>query len=114
MAPGKLGVSGNKKNMGDKDNKITVHVNIAGPIDGKPFTFSCTVELRAGDSIKKLLKKADTLAETSVRKPFKKAFRQGVDPVLLLNGERIDLSRGKKRSLQDGDMVSVVITIGGG
>jgi molybdopterin converting factor small subunit len=100
--------------MGDKDNKITVHVKIAGPIDGKPFTFSGTVELSPGDSIKKLLKKADTLAETRVHKPFKKAFRQGVEPVLLLNGEGIDLSRGKNRALKDGDQVSVVVAIGGG
>ncbi len=94
--------------------KITVQIKIAGPIDGRSVALSGTVELRQGDSIKKLLKKADALAETKSHKPFRKAFRQGVSPVILLNGERIDLNEGKNRTLKEGDEVSVIVAIGGG
>lgn len=95
-------------------HKITVQVKIAAPIDGKSVTFSGTVELRQGDSIKKLLKKADALTETKSHKPFRKAFRQGVSPVILLNGERIDLTEEKDRTLKEGDEVSVIVAIAGG
>ena len=94
--------------------KITVQVKIAGPIDGKTITFSGTVDLRPGDSIKKLLKKADALPETKSHKPFRKAFRQGVRPVILLNGERIDYPEEKDRALKNGDEVSVIVAIAGG
>ena len=98
----------------EKGKKISIQVKIVGPIDGRSVALSGTVELRQGDSIKKLLKKADTLAETKEIKPFKKAFRQGADPILLLNGERIDLSEGKDRTLKHGDQVSVIVAIAGG
>ncbi len=97
-----------------KRKRITVQVRIAGPIDGKTVTFSGAVELRPGDSIRKLLKKADTLAETKAHKPFQRAFRQGPDPVLLLNGERIERSEEKNHPLKHGDQVSVIVALAGG
>jgi hypothetical protein len=95
-------------------HKITVHVKIAGPIGGRSVIFSGMLTMRAGDSIEKLLKEADTFPETRSHRPFQKAFQQGAAPILLLNGERVDLSNKNKPALKDGDSVSVVVAIGGG
>ena len=95
-------------------NKITVHVKIAGPIDGRSVTLSGTVELGQGGTIKQLLKKADALPQAKGHKPFSKAFRQKVSPIVLLNGERIALPEEKDRILKEGDEVSVIVALAGG
>ena len=48
------------------------------------------------------------------KKFFKKMLRLPSPPVLLLNGENLDLKEGLKRKLSDGDEISLIMPMAGG
>jgi molybdopterin converting factor small subunit len=94
--------------------KITVRVRIMGPIDGQSVNASGTVFLKEGDTVKKLFKQVDAALDLKKQKPFRRAFKQGIRPVVLLNGDRIDLPQEENCGLTDGDEISVILAVAGG
>ena len=97
-----------------QNTRITVHIKLAGPIDGRSLNISGTVALGRGDSLKRLFREADALLGEEGQRPFTRAFRQGVLPIVLVNGERIDFPGKKDRLLAEGDEVSIIVALGGG
>lgn len=84
-----------------------------GPVNGQSVKTSGTVQLKEGDTVKRLFNRAD--AALGLRqKPFKQAFRQGIRPVVLLNGDRLEIPEEGGRHLADGDEVDVILTVAGG
>ncbi|NNG08391.1 MAG: MoaD/ThiS family protein [Desulfobacteraceae bacterium] len=94
--------------------KITVRVRIVGPLGGLSVDTSGTIQLKAGDTVKRLFNRADAALGLRGQKPFKQAFRQGIRPVVLLNGDRLEIPEEGGRCLADGDEVSVILTVAGG
>jgi len=94
--------------------KITVKARLAGYIDGKSVDVSGMVGLKSGDTVEKFFKKADAALGLKSRKPFKRSFKQGIIPVVLLNGDRLEPQEDSGRLLADGDEISVILTIAGG
>lgn len=94
--------------------KITVRVRIVGPVDGQSVDTSGTIQLKAGDTVKRLFNRADEALGLRGQKPFKQAFRQGIRPVVLLNGDRLEIPEEGGRCLEDGDEVNVILTVAGG
>ena len=94
--------------------KITVRARLAGYIDGESVDISGMVDLKSGDSVEKFFKKADAALGLKSRMPFKRCFKQGIIPVVLLNGDRFELHENSSRLLADGDEISVILTIAGG
>ena len=94
--------------------KITVRVRIVGPVDGQSVDAAGTIQLKAGDTVKRLFNRADAALGMRGQKPFKQAFRQGIRPVVLLNGDRLEIPEEAERCLADGDEVSVILTVAGG
>lgn len=43
-----------------------------------------------------------------------KAIRRGAQPVIMINGNRVDLPAGLDTGLQPGDQISVISPLGGG
>lgn len=91
-----------------------MRVRIVGPMDGKSLNTSGTIQLREGDTVKKLFKCADTALGIKGAKPFKQVYKQRLRPVVLLNGDRLEVPDEGDRRLADGDEVSVVMTLAGG
>jgi molybdopterin converting factor small subunit len=77
-------------------------------------TASGAVRLKEGDTIRKLFYRADAALGLRGKKPFKLAFRQGIRPVVLLNGDRLEIPEEGGRRLADGDEVNVILTVAGG
>ena len=98
----------------DQGIRITVRARIVGHIDGRPVHASGEVELKAGNTIREFFKRADASMGLKKQKPFKRAFKQGVRPVVLLNGDRIELPEEGTHALSDGDEVSVILALAGG
>ena len=94
--------------------KITVRARIVGQFDGQPVNASGMVGLKAGDNVKKFFKKADAALGLKGRKPFRRAFNQGIRPVALLNGDRLELPEESARPLSDGDEISIILPVAGG
>jgi molybdopterin converting factor small subunit len=95
-------------------SEIRVRVRIAGLIDGHPLNAASTVELRHGATVKDLFKSADKAPAFNARRPFRRLFRQGIIPVILVNGDRLELPGDLSRRLGDGDQVSVILAVAGG
>ena len=94
--------------------RITVRVRIVGPVGSQSINTSGTVQLKAGDTVKRLFNLADAALGLKGQKPFKQALRQGIRPVVLLNGDRLEIPEEAGRCLSDGDEVSVILTVAGG
>ncbi len=93
--------------------QMTIRVRIVGPVNGHSVNTSGTIQLKEGDTVKKLFNRAD--AALGLRqKPFRQAFRQGIRPVVLLNGDRLEIPEEGGRRLADGDEVNVILTVAGG
>ena len=93
--------------------KINIRVRIFGAVNGQSVKTSGTVQLKEGDTVKRLFNRAD--AALGLRQePFKQAFRQGIRPVVLLNGDRLEIPEEGGRRLADGDEVHVILTVAGG
>lgn len=93
---------------------IAVRVRILGPVDGQSVNASGTVQLKEGDTVKRLFKRADAALGLRGQRPFKRAFRQGIRPVVLLNGDRLEIPEEGGRRLADGDEVNLILTVAGG
>ncbi|MCK4788482.1 MAG: MoaD/ThiS family protein [Desulfobacteraceae bacterium] len=94
--------------------RITVRARIVGHIDGRSVHASGEVELKAGITIREFFKRADASMGLKKQKPFKRAFKQGVRPMVLLNGDRIELPEEETHALKDGDEVTVILALAGG
>ncbi len=94
--------------------KMIIRVRIAGIIDCIPVHAEGDVKLKDGATLKKFFKEADKQMGFKKEKYFKKILKQGVEPTILLNGDRIDLPEGFKQILSDGDDMSVVLPMAGG
>lgn len=93
---------------------MKLHAQIVGFIDGKSVNASAKIDLRKGETVKALLKRADKCLGSRAGRPFKRAFRQGIEPVILVNGDRVELSQIKAVQLKDGDQVNVILAVAGG
>jgi molybdopterin converting factor small subunit len=93
---------------------ITVRIRILGPLSGRSVKASGTVQLKEGETVKKLFSRADAALGLRGEKPFKKALRQGIRPVVLLNGDRLEIPEESGKRLADGDEVNVILTVAGG
>jgi molybdopterin converting factor small subunit len=85
-----------------------------GPVNGRSVNASGTVRLREGGTVKNLFSRADTALGLKGKKPFKRALRQGIRPVVLLNGDRLEIPEESGKRLEDGDEVNVILTVAGG
>jgi molybdopterin converting factor small subunit len=93
--------------------KINIRVQILGAVNGQSVKTSGTVQLKEGDTVKRLFSRAD--AALGLRqKPFRQALRQGIRPVVLVNGDRLEIPEEGGRRLADGDEVHVILTVAGG
>jgi hypothetical protein len=93
---------------------ITVRIRIVGPVNGKSVNAAGTVQLKEGGTVKHLFSRADAALGLRDKRPFKKALRQGVRPVVLLNGDRLEIPEESGKRLADGDEVNVILTVAGG
>lgn len=96
------------------DATITVRIRIVGPVNGRSVNASGTLQLREGETVKNLLSRADAALDLKGKKPFKRALRQGIRPVVLLNGDRLEIPEESGKRLADGDEVNVILTVAGG
>jgi hypothetical protein len=85
-----------------------------GLIDGRSVNRSGTVRLAQGDTAGIFFRRADKELNLAKEKPFRRAFRQGVRPTVLINGDRLEMPEEKNRILRDGDEISVLLAVGGG
>jgi molybdopterin converting factor small subunit len=93
---------------------ITVRIRIMGPVDGQSVNASGRVQLKEGETVKNLFSRADAALGLRGQKPFKKALKQGIRPVVLLNGDRLEIPEESGKRLADGDEVNVILTVAGG
>lgn len=93
---------------------ITVRIRIMGPVNGLSVNASGTVQLREGETVKNLFSRADAALGLRTERPFKKALKQGIRPVVLLNGDRLEIPEESGKHLRDGDEVNVILTVAGG
>jgi len=93
---------------------MIVRARIAGIIEGTPVNAEGAVELKDGATVKKFFKRVDKSMGFRKPKYFRAAFKQGVNPTVLLNGDRLDLPEGYKHRLSDKDEISVILPMSGG
>jgi len=93
---------------------ISVRIRIMGPVNGQLVKASGTVQLKEGETVKNLFTRADAALGLQGQKPFKKALKQGIRPVVLLNGDRLEIPEESGKRLADGDEVNVILTVAGG
>ncbi len=92
---------------------MKIKLSIVAFVGVKAVNKVLEVELPEGNSLLDLFNKIEK--EKEVEKGFFQAILSQRRPVtVLINGERIDLSKDKKRKLKDGDEISVVSPIAGG
>lgn len=92
---------------------MKVKVSIVAFLGVKAVNKVLDVEISDGSTILDLFNKIEKDGE--VEKGFFKTMLSQRRPVtVLINGERIDISKDKKRKLSNGDEISVVSPIAGG
>jgi len=92
---------------------VKVKVSIVAFLGVKAVNKVLDVEISDGSTILDLFNKIEKDGE--VEKEFFKTMLSQRRPVtVLINGERIDISKDKKRKLSNGDEISVVSPIAGG
>ena len=92
---------------------MKVRARVAAVIDDTPVMHEGEVDLPDRADVKKLIKKADKALGLSAR-PFRRAFKLGYQPTVLLNGDRLDLPAGLKHRLFDGDEITILTPLTGG
>ena len=93
---------------------MKVKIKIAGMVDRKLVNRVLEVEPEKEPiSIEELFDYLDRKQELG-KKFFKKMLRLPSPPVLLLNGENMDLKEGLKQKLSDGDEISLIMPMAGG
>ncbi len=94
---------------------MIVKAQLAGIIAGESVQAEGRVELKDGATVKKFFKEADAaFGHAEPKLYFRESLKQKPPPVVLLNGERLELPADLKRRLKDGDAISVVVLVGGG
>lgn len=93
---------------------MAIRARIVGLFDGRSVNASGTVQLAEGDTAETFFQRADKALGLAREKPFRRAFRQGVRPTVLINGDRLEMPEEKDRVLRDGDEISVLLAVGGG
>ena len=93
---------------------MNIRARIAGIIEGNPIHEEGSVDVKDGIILKDFLKIADKKLGFEKKKYFQNAFKQGILPTLLLNGDRFDLPDGFTYRLKDGDEISVLLPMSGG
>jgi molybdopterin converting factor small subunit len=92
---------------------VKVKVSIVAFLGVKVVNKVLDVEISDGSTILDLFNKIEKDGE--VEKGFFKTMLSQRRPVtVLINGERIDISKDKKRKLSNGDEISIVSPIAGG
>ncbi len=93
---------------------MKVKIKIAGMVDRKLVNRVLEVEPeKESISTEELFDYLDRKQELG-KKFFKKMLRLPSPPVLLLNGENMDLKEGLKQKLSDGDEISLIMPMAGG
>ncbi len=70
---------------------ITVRIRIMGPVNGQLVKASGAVQLKEGETVKNLFSRADAALGLRGERPFKKVLKQGIRPVVLINGDRLEI-----------------------
>ena len=93
---------------------MKIKVKIAGMVERKLVNRVLEVEPEKDElNIGELLEFLDQKQELG-KKFFKKMLKLPSPPVLLLNGENLDLKEGLRRRLSDGDEISLIMPMAGG
>lgn len=93
---------------------MKIKVKIAGMVERKLVNRVLEVEPEKDElNIGELLEFLDQKQELG-KKFFKKMLKLPSPPVLLLNGENMDLKEGLKQKLSDGDEISLIMPMAGG
>jgi molybdopterin converting factor small subunit len=93
---------------------MLVRAKIMGFIDGQSVQAEGDVELREGSVIETFFRVADSGMGFKNAKHFRRALKQRLAPIVLLNGNRLSLPGDFSRRLKEGDELSVIIPVSGG
>ena len=93
---------------------MIIRARIAGIIEGTSVHEEGEIEFKEGTTVKKFFKQIDKKMGFKKPKYFRMVFRQGIQPSILLNGDRLDMPDGYKRKLVDGDEITVMLPMSGG
>ncbi|HUT54484.1 MAG TPA: MoaD/ThiS family protein [bacterium] len=96
-----------------KKPKISIHVKVAGFIDGKVLTAEFDLEAPAGVTVKELFKLVDKSGRVKGN-VMKKILALPRPPTVLVNGSGLDLPDELGLALADGDEVAVMTPLAGG
>lgn len=91
-----------------------VRARLAGMFDNEMVTAEGDVELKTGATIKAFFDRADTSLGYGRQRYFKRSLKMTGWLTILLNGDRLDLPEGLKKTLVDGDEVTVLTPMAGG
>ena len=93
---------------------ITVRAAVAGFLDGRSANHEGMVRIKPGETVMGLMKRADKVLGLTDDKPFRRAFRQPVEPLILVNGKRLEPAEISKHRLSDGDEIRILVAVAGG
>jgi molybdopterin converting factor small subunit len=96
-----------------KKPRISLHVKVAGFVDGKVITAEFDQEAPEGVTVKELLKLVDKSGRVKGG-VMKKILALPRPPTILLNGSGLDLPDELGRALAPGDEVAVMTPLAGG
>ena len=88
-------------------------VKLAGMIDRKMVNQVYEEEVAEGTKLAELFKQIDKKGGWG-RSYFKKILKLPTPPVLLVNGEQVDLEKLAEISVKDGDEVALLMPMAGG
>lgn len=95
-------------------NGIRVKAAVVGFLDGRSAHHEGTVQLKPEETVRGLLKRADKALGLMDHKPFRRVFRQPVEPLVLVNGRRLEPGEISKHRLSDGDEIRILVAVAGG
>ncbi len=90
-----------------------VRVKIAGMIDRKMLNRVYDEEVREGLKLKELFEQLDK-SQGKGQNYFKKFLKLPTPPVILINGDQIELSEVLETVVKDGDEIALLMPMAGG
>ncbi len=96
-----------------KKPKISVHVKVAGFVDGKMMTAEYDQEAAEGTTLKKLFALIDK-SGVMKGKVMKAIMRSPRPPTIMINGDPQDVPEAYAMVIKDGDEVAVMTPMAGG
>ena len=90
---------------------MKIEVNINGIFNRKFIKKSLEMKIKNNETLEKLFKKIGKILKNDIYRVF---VEQRSNPVLLLNGSRIDFPEGFSLIPNDGDEITLLQALGGG